>query len=126
MGVQLDKLPIEDKKHINKVELSHSIHGQKFDEKILFIVSNAFKQNNKKILKEFKSFCHFISFDKLKKNFNEYSSKRELLKQYDHFFCERSISPLMAPLIGKKFFEKNKFPYPVDLGDLNIVDKESI
>ena len=75
------------------------------------------KSKYKKLLKEFKPFFRFISFDKLKRNFNEYSKKRELLKTYELFFCERNISSIIAPLIGKKFFEKNRFPYLVDLSE---------
>lgn len=67
------------------------------------------------MLKEFKPDFRFISFDKLKKNYHEYEKKRELIKTYELFFCERNISSIIAPLIGKKFFEKNKFPYLVDL-----------
>lgn len=101
----------------------HSIHGKIFGEKILFIVSNDFKTRNKKVLKSFKENCYFISYEKLKKNFNEYSSKRGLLKDFDLFFCERSISPLLAPLLGKKFFVKNKFPFPIELSKEEIDDK---
>jgi hypothetical protein len=81
----------------------------------MFIVSNEFKKEHKKTLKEFKEKCYFISYDKLKKNFHQYEDKRNLLKEFSLFFCERKISPLLAPLLGKKFFDKNRFPYPVDL-----------
>lgn len=44
-------------------------------------------------------------------------------------FCERNISSIIAPLIGKKFFEKNRFPFLVDLSeyyDNDKVTKETI
>jgi len=37
------------------------------------------------------------------------------MKAFDLFFCERKIAPLLKSHLGKNFYEKHKFPYPVDL-----------
>ena len=56
-----------------------------------------------------------MSYEKLTKNFSEYKLKWDLLKSFTLFFCERKISPLIKKHIGTKFYEKKKFPFPIEL-----------
>ena len=84
----------------------------------MFIVSNEFKEKNKDFLKKFEPNWKFVKYDKLKTNFTEYKDKKNLLKSFDLFFCERRISPLLKKHLGKHFYEKKKFPFPVSFDDV--------
>lgn len=86
--------------------------------RFLFIVSNDFKKEHKDLLKQFEPLWKFVKYDKLKTNFTEYKDKKSLMKTFDLFFCERKIAPLLKTHLGKHFYEKHKFPYPVELDSL--------
>ncbi len=49
------------------------------------------------------------------------------MKSFYLFFCERNISPLLKKHLGKHFYEKKKFPYPVSFEEINdegVLDQE--
>ena len=126
----LNKLPDVDHKKMRKIEILHPIYSDEYNSEFLFIVSNEFKKANKEILSEFKPRWRFVKYDKIKKNFTEYKDKRNLLKSFDAFFCERKISLLMKNILGKNFFEMKKFPYPISFEDCvdqdNNLNKEKL
>lgn len=111
----VNKLPEVEKNGMRQIKLQNPIYGEKYNSKFLFILSNELFDNNEEEL-EFENW-KFIKYDDLKKNNTEYKDKRELLKSYDLFFCERKISPLLKSVLGKNFYLKKKFPLPVFLDD---------
>jgi ribosome biogenesis protein UTP30 len=50
-----------------------------------------------------------IGISKLRSNYKSFESRRKLAGSYDLFFAEKSIIPLLAPLLGKAFFSRHKF-----------------
>jgi len=74
-------------------------------------------ENNKELFDSIDNWT-FYSYDYLRKNYTDYKHKRELLKSFDLFFCERRTASLMKKALGTKFFIKKKFPYPLYLDDL--------
>lgn len=49
-----------------------------------------------------------IGYDKLKKNFGQYTDKRKLMYDYDLFFCDYTIYNLLKKPLGKVFYERKK------------------
>lgn len=119
----VNKLPEVEKKGIRQIKLQNGIYGKNYNSKFLFILSNELFDNNEEELEDIENWT-FIKYEDLKKNNTEYKDKRELLKSYDLFFCERRISPLLKSVLGKNFYLKKKFPFPVFLDD--IVEEKKI
>ena len=56
-----------------------------------------------------------IAVTKLRKEYNRFKDRRELLALYDLFLADDRILPLLPAVLGVKFFDKKKQPIPVDL-----------
>jgi ribosome biogenesis protein UTP30 len=56
-----------------------------------------------------------ISVTELRKNYKQYKDRRALLKEYDHFVCDKRVSALMPSLLGKKFLAKKRQPIAIEI-----------
>jgi len=56
-----------------------------------------------------------IGVTKLRKNYKAYDARRTLLGTYDMFLADKRIYPLLPRLLGKKFYESNRIPIPVNI-----------
>ena len=56
-----------------------------------------------------------IGFDKLKRKYKQYASRRQLLKEYDGFLADLRIYKMLPELLGKEFYSKKKYPCPIKL-----------
>jgi len=54
-----------------------------------------------------------LSFTKLRKNYSQYKSKRELLNEYDLFLCDAALLPSLPKHLGVKFFQRKKQPIAI-------------
>ena len=128
MNFIVNKLPNVSYYKDTKINIPNSIYSDEFESKNLFILTNEFKNDNKKILSELKGNWTFVRYDKIKKNFKEYKDKRGLLNNYDLFFCDKALIGNLKKSLGVKFFERKKYPLPVDLsafkGDNKVVDRD--
>ncbi len=113
----LNTLPDLNNQKVRHFKLAHSIYGKKFGSNLMFVLSNQVYKQNEELLENFADCWTFVCYDTLKKEYTEYKDKRGLLKDYTLFFCERKISPLMKKVLGKNFYERKKFPYPVLVDD---------
>ncbi|XP_055332640.1 ribosomal L1 domain-containing protein 1-like [Paramacrobiotus metropolitanus] len=62
-----------------------------------------------------------LTFTQLRGEYKAYEAKRKLLHRYDLFLADERIYGNLAKVLGKKFFQKNAFPLPVD-----VVNSESL
>ena len=58
-----------------------------------------------------------IGYEQIKKNYQQLKDKRALLEANDLFFCDWKLYNLLRKPLGKLFYEKKKFPYPIDCDD---------
>jgi ribosomal protein L1 len=56
-----------------------------------------------------------IGYDKLKRNYKQYVSRRKLMKEYDGFLADLRIYKMLPELLGKEFYSKKKYPCPIKL-----------
>lgn len=56
-----------------------------------------------------------IGYDKLKRDFKQYKDKKALLKEYDMFLSDIRVYKMLPECLGKDFYEKKKFPFPLKL-----------
>lgn len=61
-----------------------------------------------------KTFHRYLAIDTLDKKYKELTQKKKLCQYYDLFFCDYRVYGRLTKLIGGVFFEKKKFPFPVD------------
>jgi len=57
-----------------------------------------------------------IQLPKLRKNYNTYAQKLELVNEYDIFFVDDRILPMVGECLGKIFYKRKKQPIPIRLG----------
>ena len=100
-----------------RIQLVDSLYEDS-PKKFCFIVSNEFKQRFKQELKD-PAFSNwkFLSFDKLRRNFKTFQEKRDLLEQFELFFCEGRVYMLIKKMLGKIFYSRKKYPYPVEFNE---------
>ena len=56
-----------------------------------------------------------LTLSRLRKDYERYEARRELLSQYDVFLADDRILPMLASALGKSFFASKKQPLPVRL-----------
>jgi len=64
-----------------------------------------------------------VGLTKLRKNFARYEERRTLLNEHDLFFCDSRIYAMLPKLLGKFFYQRKKFPYPLKFGDYTDADE---
>lgn len=55
-----------------------------------------------------------IGYERAKKHFRDNKEKLKLLNANDVFFCDWKIYNLLRKPLGKLFYEKKRFPFPID------------
>ena len=117
MTVLVNKLP--EKMNIKpiRVALDTSIYANA-TKKFCMICSNEFKAKFKTVLQgEQFSNWKFLTFDKLRRNYKTFQEKRDLLEEFELFFCEGRVYMLIKKMLGKGFYSKKKYPYPIEFND---------
>jgi len=114
LTVLVNELP--SKVHVKPVQLplKHSLYGPDFNSRCFFITTNAFKQDNKQLLRDLKNPWKFVSYDQFRNKYHEYKDRLSLLKEYDLFFCDARIYSILKKHCGVHFYRQKKYPCPVD------------
>ena len=60
-----------------------------------------------------------LAVGKLKKDYRDFSRRRELVSQFDMFLCDDRVVTFLPQLTGKAFYEKRKTPIPVRVSSNN-------
>lgn len=50
-----------------------------------------------------------VEYSKISKKFPTYNDRRKLFYEYDLFFCDKTIYPLLSKCTGKIFYERKKY-----------------
>ncbi|EDV27752.1 uncharacterized protein TRIADDRAFT_53766 [Trichoplax adhaerens] len=107
-----------------QISLPHSLHPTGTLEICLFCKDNEKDTIKKKLEKDgITEIVKIISIIKLKKNYRGYEAKRQLCQMYDLFLADDRIYHLLPPYLGKKFFEKKKYPIPVSVTKKNLTSQ---
>ena len=56
-----------------------------------------------------------LSYKKLMKDFSQFKDKRELFNEYDLFFADSRVYKMLPKCLGKLFYSRKKFPFPLKL-----------
>lgn len=55
-----------------------------------------------------------IGYERAKKHFRDNKEKLKLMSANDAFFCDWKIYNLLRKPLGKLFYEKKRYPFPID------------
>lgn len=99
----------------HRIPLCHTLYPPEDTELCLFTKTG--KEQTRKLLedKHVKGVAKIITLEKLRTKYNTFESKRQLSSTYDVFLTDKRLYHLLPQRLGKKFFQKKKFPYPVDM-----------
>ena len=106
------------------VELKHSLFSAEDGDSAILLLSHNDK-TTKPYLEEhpIPGLSKVTSMDKVRETFATYEQKRNLLRSYSRFLCDQAISPMMGSILGKKCYEWNKLPFPVNIGGKETLEK---
>lgn len=97
-----------------RIQIPNGLYSEA-PKKFCLIVSNQFKEKFKQELKDPSlASWKFLEYDKLRRNFKTFSEKKELFDSYDLFFCEGRVYMLIKKMLGKIFYQRNKYPFPIE------------
>ena len=100
-----------------RIEIPNGIYSGP-EKQYCMIVSDEFKKKFKDQLSDPSlSKWKFLRYDKLRRNYKTYSEKRALFDSYDLFFCEGRVYMLIKKMLGKKFYARKKYPFPIEFNN---------
>jgi ribosome biogenesis protein UTP30 len=99
----------------HRILIPHSLYPPEETELCLF--SRTDKKTAKELLqrKGVTTINKVIPLDKLKTDYKSFESKKHLSAYYDVYLADRRIYHLLPRHLGKSFFIKKRFPFPVDV-----------
>lgn len=101
-----------------RIPLKHSIYSKNHNTRVLLILTNEMYDSRGKELKNALPNVTITSYHKVTHNYPEFSNKRDLLKSYDLFFCDQRVYSLLKKALGRGFYDRKKYPYPISLSCL--------
>jgi len=112
--INLRKVPENDKLKPIRIPIPNTIYGRDGVDICLFVKDpqaewEEFLNNN-----PVKNVKKVVSLKSLRTDYKSYQHRRELLNQFDFFFADERIIPLLPPLLGSKFFDAKRQPPAVN------------
>ena len=95
--------------------MKHCLYSADLKSKSAFIVKDpqrAFKDVLGKL--DVPTVAKVIGVSKLNANYPSFADKRKLANEFDLFFCDYKIYGNLKKGLGKAFYEKKKYPFPID------------
>jgi len=114
--ITLSEIPLKFSPKPIKVPLKHPIYGSNYLTHICLFVKDP-QRRYKDLVKDLEIPClsKIIGYTKLLKNYKQYESRRQLVHEFDLFFCDKRIYRMLPKVTGSFFYRKKKFPYPLEI-----------
>jgi len=96
------------------ITLPTGIYGNKYNTSVCIFVKDP-KTAFKDLGLTFPFNVKVIDVSKLKIKYSRFQERRNLIKQYELFFCDSKIYFLLKKLLGKPFYTHRKYPLPLTL-----------
>ena len=117
MTVLLRELPKTENMKPSRVQLERSVHGGSH-KKFCIIVSNEFLEEYEGVIEDMGlEGWEFIGFEELRTDFKTFKRKRELLDEYELFFCEGRVYMLIKKMLGREFYQRKRYPFPIEFNN---------
>jgi hypothetical protein len=99
-----------------QIPLKHPIYGANYMTHACLVVKDP-QRALKDIVKDLEVPClaKVMGYQKLLKNFKQYKDRRQLVHEFDLFFCDSRIYRMLPKATGSFFYRKKKFPCPLPI-----------
>jgi len=96
----------------------HPFYSENFYSRVCVIVKDP-ESNFKQEIADLKIPCiaEVIGVDRLKREYKRFKDRREILNEFDLFLSDLRVYKMLPDCLGKEFYIKKAFPYPVKLHD---------
>lgn len=134
LQVQLKKIPPKRLLKTIKIHLPHSLIT---DTSEVCLITGDLEKHNRKaeiepvvmhykdLLKkhDITNITEVIPLRQLRTEYSTFESRRHLVDAYDVFLTDKKIVCYLPKLLGKFFFRKRKFPFPINMTTSNLKDQ---
>jgi len=116
--ITLSEVPLKFSPKPVQIPLKHPIYGSEYSTHACVLVKDP-QRKFKDLVQDLEIPClaKVLGYEKLMKNFKEYKDRRQLTQEFDLFFCDKRIYPMLPKVTGSFFYKKKKFPYPVTISE---------
>lgn len=113
--INLRKVPDQDKQKPIPISIPHTLYGRDGVSICLFTKDpqsafDEYLENN-----PVKNVKKVVSLKTLRTDYKSFQHRRELLNQFDFFFADDRITPLLPALLGAKFYDSKRQPPAVQI-----------
>jgi hypothetical protein len=127
LQVSLFKVPEKPKSQPYQIAIPHSLYLDSDGDMqgdMCFIVKEKDKAAFKDKLQAepVQGLTKVLGLQKLRTDYHTFGQKRELLAQYDLFFADDRIAPMLPKALGKAFYSRKRQPIPVRTSKGNIAN----
>ncbi len=116
--ITLSSVPMKFSPRPEQIQLKHPIYGSKYLTHVCLFVKDP-QRKFKDLVEDLEVPClgKIIGYNKMLKSFKEYKDRRQLINEFDLFFCDKSLYSMMPKVTGSFFYRKKKFPFPLKLSE---------
>eukprot|EP00826_Nyctotherus_ovalis_P052855 TRINITY_DN6781_c0_g1_i1.p1 TRINITY_DN6781_c0_g1~~TRINITY_DN6781_c0_g1_i1.p1 ORF type:complete len:302 (-),score=75.20 TRINITY_DN6781_c0_g1_i1:155-1060(-) len=116
--ITLSKVPLKFSPKPVQIPLKHPIYGSQYLTHACLFVKDP-QRRFKDLVQDLEVPClsKIIGYTKLLKNYKQYENRRQLVHEFDLFFCDKRIYRMLPKVTGAFFYRKKKFPYPLEIAE---------
>lgn len=116
VNILLSEVPKKYSPKPLQIPIPHPIYGQKYSTRACMFIKDPEREFLDKIQDlNVPCLAKCVPYKTLKKEYERYDDKKNLITEYDLFFSDIRVYRMLAKPLGKFFYLQKKFPYPANL-----------
>ena len=126
VNILLSEVPTKYSPKPLRIPVPHPIYGKKYDTRACLFIKDPEREFLDKIQDlDLPCLSKCITYKTLKKEYERYHDKQDLIKEFDLFFSDIRVYKMLPKPLGKFFYIQKKFPHPANLHKLAGSELES-
>ncbi|CAI2372532.1 unnamed protein product [Moneuplotes crassus] len=126
VNILLSEVPTQYSPKPLRIPIPHPIYGAKYDTRACLFIKDPEREFLDKIEDmDVPCLAKCIPYKTLKKEFERYHDKKDLINEYDLFFSDITLYKMLPKPLGKIFYVQKKFPHPANLHKLEGAELET-
>lgn len=119
VNILLSEIPTKYSPKPLQIPIPHPIYGPQYGTRACLFIKDPEREFLDKIQDlNVPCLAKCIPFRKLKKEFERYHDKKDLINDFHLFFSDVRVYKMLPQPLGKFFYVQKKFPYPANLHNL--------
>lgn len=115
LEIDLSEVPLHHSVRPIQIPLPAPIYAPKYNSRCAIFTADPQEEFSKQLDGlDVPMVSEAIGYERAKKHFRDNKEKLKLLNANDLFFCDWKIYNLLRKPLGKLFYEKKRFPFPID------------